>query len=91
MTSANSRARESTEMSASEREDTRILHGPKPEEEWTEAERWDSLSELEAYDYVPFSPASIDHDERFRSVEARHIWFWTVFESMEAVVREWPS
>lgn len=74
-------------MSVSE---TAIRHGPKPAEQWTEPERYDSLSELSAYDYVPLSPASVEHREIHTSVEKRKVWLWTVEASMAAIVSEWP-
>lgn len=68
-----------------------ILHGPKPAEEWAEAERFDSLDQLAAYDYVPVSPSSVNPGERGSDVEKRILWQWTVMESYRAIIRVWPG
>lgn len=64
---------------------------PKPAEQWSIAERFSALDQLGMYDYVPFSPESIQHGEIHGSVEKRSLWFWTVEGSMTAVASAWPA
>ncbi|MFC4360171.1 hypothetical protein ACFO0N_19655 [Halobium salinum] len=63
----------------------------KPATEWTDGEKRAALDALGAYDYVPLSPATIENADRFRSVEDRKLWIWTVEGSIAGIVNAWPT